>query len=222
MTKEQMQKMKIAYIINIIIAILTVLASIIMFTGFKFMHGVEPVLETTKIGMFRFFTVDSNVFMGIVALVIAIQERKFIQEKIQEIPTRYYRLKLMATTGVGLTFFIVIVYLGPISAGGIPSMLRNSNLFFHLLIPLMSILNFTVFEKTDKLRLQDTLVGLIPTALYACYYLSNVLIHMENGKVSTLYDWYWFVQSGVWTAVIVVPIIFVFSYLISLFLWSFP
>lgn len=32
-----------------------VIASIIMFTGIKFMYGAEPVLESTTLGMFRFF-----------------------------------------------------------------------------------------------------------------------------------------------------------------------
>ena len=41
-------------------------------------------------------------------------------------------------------------YLGPISDGGITSLLMNSNLFFHFLIPIISILNFILFEKTDK------------------------------------------------------------------------
>ena len=51
---------KISLAINICIFIFTILASIIMFTGFKFMHGTDIVLESTKLGMFRFFTVDSN------------------------------------------------------------------------------------------------------------------------------------------------------------------
>ena len=51
--------------------IITVVASIIMFTGFKFMHTYENVLESTKIGMLRFFTVESNLLMGIVSLLFA-------------------------------------------------------------------------------------------------------------------------------------------------------
>ena len=43
---------------------------------------------------------------------------------------------------------------------------------------------------------------------------------MENGKVSPVYDWYWFVQNGVWTAIIVVPLMFLITYLITLILWK--
>lgn len=215
-----LKKNKISMILNTIIVIFTIIASIIMFTGFKFMHGSEPVLESTKIGMFKFFTVDSNLFMGLVSLLFVTQEYKLLKGKIDNISIKMYILKLMATTGVGLTFFIVFAYLGPISDGGISSMLMNSNLFFHLLIPILSMITFILFESTDKLEFKKSFYGLIPTLMYALYYLINVLIHMENAKVSPEYDWYWFVQNGVWTAIIVVPMILFISYIISLALWK--
>ena len=209
----------ISLIINIIVVLLTLIASIIMFTGFKFMYGYEPLLETTKIGMLKFFTVQSNLLMGIVSLLFAIKEVKLLKEKKDDIPLKMYIFKLMAATAVGLTFSVVFLYLGHIAKGGILSMLMNSNLFFHLIIPVISILNFIILEKTDKIKFKYTFCGLIPTFLYGIYYLTNVLLHIENGKVSTIYDWYWFVQGGVWTAVIVVPVIFILTYLISLIIW---
>ena len=208
-------KKKLSLILNIIIVILTIFASFLMFTGIKITHGAEPILETTKIGMFKFFTVDSNIFMGIIALIYAIKE---ITNK--EITKTMYKLKLMATTAVSLTFIIVFTYLGPISKDGIISLLQNSNLFFHLVIPVLSIITFTLFEKTNKLKFKDTLYGIIPTIIYATLYLINIIIHMENGKVSPVYDWYWFVQNGVKTAIIVAPMIIIISYIISLILWK--
>ena len=56
--------------------------------------------------------------------------------------------------------------------------------------------------------------------LYAVFYLINIVIHMENGKVSPKYDWYWFVQNGVWTASLVIPLVAVITYVISLVLWK--
>ena len=214
------KSIKISLIINILVAIMTIVASIIMFTGFKFMYAYETVLEGTKIGMLRFFTVQSNLLMGIVSLLFAIDEVRLLKNKINEMGAKMYNLKLMSCTAVGLTFFVVFAYLGPISKGGIPSMLMNSNLFFHLLIPVISILNFICFEKTNNIRLKNTLCGLIPTALYEGYYLTNIFIHMENGKVSPIYDWYWFVQNGVWTSVIIAPMILVISWIISLLIWK--
>ena len=209
---------KISLCLNIIIVVLTIIASIIMFTGFKFMED-EMILTSTKIGMFRFFTVDSNVLMGLSALVFSIYEIKVLKGKLEEIPIKIYILKLMATVGVGLTFLTVFCYLGPISKGGIPSMLKNSNLFFHFIIPVLSILNFILFERTDKIKFKYTFMGVLPMMIYAIYYTINVLIHIENNKVFPKYDWYWFVQGGLWQIAIVIPLIFGGTYLISLILW---
>ena len=213
------KNIKISLTINIIITILTIIASIIMFTGFRFMSGNDVVLESTKIGMFKFFTVDSNIFMGIAALIFSILEIKLLKGNIDKIPKSAYIMKYMATSSVTLTCFIVFVYLGPITSGGVLVLLKNSNLFFHLIIPVLSIINYIFFEKTN-LSFKTTIYGIIPTILYGIFYLINILIHMENGSVSTKYDWYWFVQNGVWTSFIVMPIILLISYIISIILWK--
>ena len=211
-----MKKLKISLILNVIIFILTVLATIMMFTGFKFMKGMEPVLEATGFSLLKFFTVESNLFVGIISLIFSIKEIKIIKGNEKGLSTKMYLLKYMSTSAVSLTFFIVFSYLGPISKGGI-----ISNLFFHLIIPVLSIINFTIFEKTNKIKFKQVIYGIIPTFLYGLYYCINVLTHIENGKVSYVYDWYWFIQNGVWTAIIVIPVIFLISYLISLCLWHF-
>ena len=211
--------LKISLVLNIIIAVMVLVACIIMFTGFKFMKGSEPVLETTKLGMFKFFTVDSNIFMGIMALLFALKEIKLLRKEEKEISHLYYLLKFMATTSVGLTFVVVFGYLGIIIEGGVLILLRNSNLFFHLLVPVLSMITFIIFERTNKLTFKYSFYGLVPMLVYGAFYVINVLTHMHNGYVSPKYDFYWFVQQGVWTAFIVFPIILIITYIISVVLW---
>ena len=210
---------KISIFMNILIFILVLASVIMMFTGFKFMPGYDIVLTASRIEMFKFFTVDSNVLIGIVSLIFAIKEIQLIKGKINDIPTKYYILKLMAVSAVWLTCFVVFTYLGSIAKHGLSSLLMNSNLFFHLIIPVLSILIFIMFEKTDKIKFKHTLYGIVPTVVYGVYYLINVLLHVENGMVSPAYDWYWFVQSGIWTALVVIPLIFGITYIISLIIW---
>lgn len=212
-------KLKISIIINLLTTILTIAACIIMYSGFKFMPGKDIILQATKVEMLKFFTVQSNIFVGIVSLVFAIKEIRLLKGKGKELTVTDYVFKLMSTTAVGLTFLVVFAYLGPITDGGLPVMLKNSNLFFHLIIPVVSILNFVIFERTNKLSFKKSFYGIIPTVLYGIYYVSNILIHAENGKVSTVYDWYWFVQNGIWTAFIVVPMLLGITYVISLIIW---
>ena len=214
------KSIKISLIINIIITVFTVFAITIMFTGFKFMQG-EYVLESTKIGMFKFFTVDSNIFMGVVSLIFAIKEIELLKGKIKEIPISLYIIKLTVTVGVALTFLTVFCYLGPIAETGLVSLLKNSNLFFHLLTPILAIISFIFFERTDKLKFKYSILGILTSLAYAVFYLINILIHIENGKVSPVYDWYWFVQGGLWQALIVMPIMLIITYIISLLFWKF-
>lgn len=212
-------KIKIAFIINIIIVLMTIFAFIVMFTDLKFMSGKETVIASSKVGRLRFFTIDSNLLMGIVAFVFLIQQKKLLDGKTKEIKQKFYIYKLMATCAVSLTFTIVLFYLGQIAPDGLLSMYVNKNLFFHGLIPLLSIINFIFFEKTDKLKFEHTFLALMPIIVYTFYYLTNVLIHIENNIVSPEYDWYYFVQKGVGKIIVVLPLIFVLSYGLSCSLW---
>ena len=210
---------KFSFSINVFVVILVTIALVISLTGFKFMQGYEPASELTYIQIFSYFTVQANTFMGIVSLVFAIKEYQLLNKKIKEIALKYYILKMVATIAVGLTLFVVFTIFGILSKGGIMPLIRNSNLFFHLVIPLISILNFVILEKTDDIKLKHTFYGLIPTALYEVYYATNLMANMKNGKVSPMYDWYNFAQNGLWSTIAVAPIMLGITYIIALTIW---
>ena len=212
-------KTKISLILNYLIFIFVVLGTVIMFTGYKFTYLKEPVLEAKGLAVFKFFTVDSNILMGISAIIFAHKERKLLTRKINDIPLGYYILKFMATVSVCLTFLIVFLYLGRIAEGGLISLLQNSNLFFHLIIPLLSIVSFTIFEHTDKIKFNYVICGLIPMLLYGIYYVINIIVHVEDGVISPKYDWYWFAQNGVNGIYVTAFTIIAFTYVIGIIIW---
>lgn len=211
---------RISIAINIIIFILSVIGTIFMLEGIQFM-GPEDTLAATRIEMFKFYTVDSNILMGIISAIFIVYELRLIKGQIEIIPTKIYVLKLMGTVGVTLTFLTVVLYLGHIAENGFFSMFMNTNLFFHLIIPVLSIITFIFFEKTDKMEFKHTFTGTTTMLIYAIFYVINILLHIEDGTVSPTYDWYWFVQQGIWTIIIVLPLMMLFTYLISLCLWKF-
>ena len=217
--EESFNKVKISMILNYIIFVFTMFATVAMFTGIKFMSGVEAALEKPSFGMLRLFTVQANIFMGITSLIMALKERRLLLGKIKLIPTKYYVLKLVSTVSVALTFLVVFTYLAPLAPGGIMILLQNSNLFFHLVIPILSIITFCFFEVTNSIKFKYTFYSLLPTFIYAIYYIINILIHVENGSVRKKYDWYLFVQGGLNKAFIVAPVIFLITYVIGVILW---
>ena len=200
------KKYKVSLILNILIVVMVLFATIAMFTGFKFMNSKDIVLTKSNIEMFKFYTVDSNLFMGIVSLIFII----FLLRK-KNIPKLIYIFKLSATIGVMLTFLTTAIYLAPYAKYGYFSVFTNSNLFFHFLVPAVSFISVVFFEKTNKLNFKECLIVVIPTIIYALCYVINILMHLENGKVIAKYDFYGFANGGV----IGIVIVFIFMILVT-------
>lgn len=212
--------MIISFIINIILSILTINAIIMSITGFKFMYGPEPYPELISVPIYSYYTVQSNVFMGIVSFVFANREYQIFKGRKKEIPLTYYIFKMVATVAVSLTFFVVFAIFGFMSRGGHIPLLRNSYLFFHLIIPVMSILNYVIFEKTNILKFKHIFYGLLPTILYEIYYTINLLVNMKNGAVSLKNDWYSFAQNGLLRTILVVPMMLGITFGLSFVIWK--
>jgi len=120
-----------------------------------------------------------------------------------------------------MTMIVVVVFLAPAARGGYFSLFKNTNLFMHLLIPLVCIISFVFFESTKKLRFAVAFAGMIPMFLYAVYYCINIALHLENGEISRKYDWYGFAIGGIRFAPVSLAVIFSLTFLISLLLWLF-
>ena len=209
-----MKKIKVSLILNIIIVLLVIFATIFMFTGFKFMPG-GSLLEVSKVEMFKFFTVDSNILMGIVSLIFIIYEKKLLKNKIKEIPKKVYILKLIATSGISLTFITTSFFLAP--TYGFYAMFNNNNLLFHLVVPVISIITYIFFEKHDN-KYKYAILGIIPMFLYSIFYTTNILIHLNNGGLTFKYDFYGFLQGNLNNIYLVIPVIYLISYIISVLL----
>ena len=128
-------------------------------------------------------------------------------------------IKYISTIAVTLTFLVTLFYLAPSLGDKFIYLYQNSNLFFHLLVPILSFISFTCFEKVE-LEFKYTLYGISTMVAYGLYYLINILIHQENGKVSIEYDWYGFVKYGISFIFIVFPLMLIVTYIISLFTYK--
>lgn len=213
-----MDKIKKSLILNIIIFILVLLGTIFMMTGFQFM-GKTHLLASTGISPFKFYTVDSNVLAGLSSLILIIYEYLILKNKINNIPRFVYLFKYISVVGVSLTFIVTLFYLSPLYGDKFIFLYKNSNLIFHLIVPILSFISFVLYEKTE-LRYKDTLYGISTMIIYGIYYIINIIMHQENGVVSITYDWYSFVRGGLSSIFIVFPVILLVTYLISLFVYK--
>lgn len=213
-----MDKVKISFSLNIVITILVLFSTVCMIFGIKFMNSFDP-FSSLGIDALKYYTVDSNLFVGIVSFILSIFEYKLMKGKIECIPSYIYKLKYVSTVCVILTFVVTTFYLAPSSSFGFFAFFQNSNLFFHLIIPIISLVSFVFFERC-KINFINTFYGLLPSFIYGILYGYNVLTHIEGGKASPLYDWYGFLAGGVDTLVIVILIMLLINYLICFIIWK--
>ena len=198
-----------AFILNILIVVLVTVATVWMMTSPALL-----ALTASRLGALKYFTVDSNILVGVAALLMAISQYR------GKVAPWLYVLKLVATVGVTITMLVTVFYLGFVVSTGYFSMFQGSNFFFHLIVPLLSIIVFVFFEKTDCIAFKCNFLSFIPIVLYGIYYAVSVLTHMENGAVQKGYDWYKFFQFGVKSILIVYPFFLGFTFLVSFALWK--
>ncbi len=122
------------------------------------------------------FTILSNIFLGIIALIaatIAIQNPK--KDVSKTISTWY----LIATSSGMLTFLTVIIFLAPmraISGKNYFDMVLEQMFFLHFLNPVLAAINYVFFMNKEKINLKPRLLALLPPIIYASPYILCVCI----------------------------------------------
>ena len=175
---------------NLVIVILAVIGIILMVTG----TSEEGALQASGIENFKFYTVLTNAFCGIVALIylVCIFAKKGTE--------KMAALKLAAVCGVAITFAVVAFMFGPLY--GFPNFYKRGNLYFHLLLPVTAMIEFIVVRR-KKMPFRYTVFAAIPTLLYAIGYLLNILINGLGGPWPDTNDFYGFLNWG-WPGGIVI------------------
>lgn len=211
------KRIKKSMVFNGFIVLFVLLGTIFMFTGFQFMNKTEE-LSGTGLSAFKFYTVDSNILVGIISTILLIYEIRFITNK-KEIPNYVYILKLIGTVSVTLTFIITLFYLAPAFKNEFYLLYQNSNLFFHLIVPILSFISF-IFLEYKPLPFYTTFLGIITMPIYGMYYTLNILTHMDNHTINNELDWYGFVKGGFLSMIVAFLIILLLTYGISYSEWK--
>ena len=212
-----MKDLKKAYILNICLAAFEIFSISWMMSGIN-----GGVLSAAKLASLQYFTVDSNILMGIFALWAAIDQGRVLKGEKADVSVLTYVLKLTGTVGVTLTMLVTIFFLEPTMGRtyGFFSLFEKSNFFLHLVNPVLSIIVFLCFEKSSKIEFKHTFAAVIPLVIYGIYYVAEALTHMTDGVINKGYDWYGFFVLGVRSAYIVLPLIAIITWLISFALWK--
>ena len=170
-------------IFNILMVILAVTGIVLMLTG----KPEGAALQSSGIGNLKFYTVLSNVFCGIVALIYLVC---ILTGKGRD---KMAWLKLAAVCGVAITFAVVAFMFGPLY--GFPQFYKRGNLIFHLILPLLAMAEFIAVRR-KRIPFKYTVMAAVPTFIYGFCYMMNILINGIGGPWPDTNDFYAFLSWG--------------------------
>ena len=176
--------MTVDRILNVFIALLTLL----LVLGFFRKDGKwEP--ERGKFAL-RFFTTQSNILVAAASLLTALA-----LSSEGTIPRWIWTLKYIGTAAVTVTMLTVFLFLAPsIGKDWVKYLLTGSDIFMHLLTPLLALFTFCVFER-QGMTFCESLWGLLPVLLYGPLYLYKILFAPPEKRWD---DFYGFNKQGKW------------------------
>ena len=143
------------------------------------------VLMASGLENLKYFTVLSNIFCLIVAIIFIVLS--LMRKKCPII------LKLISVSGVALTFAIVAFFLAPMYPD--LNMYEGTNRLFHLIVPIVAMIEFIMYEQERKMPFKYTFFAAIPSLIYGNCYLANCLIN-GVGEWPETNDWYGFLNWG--------------------------
>lgn len=208
--KKLARKHVVALVINIIIVVMEPATWCMML----FSRSDMPL---TSIGLLslRYFTVLSNLLLGLASLIYAICLIRVLRGSVEHAPIWAHRLKFAAMTAVTVTLMTVLLFLGPTLGYG--AMFAGVNFWFHLALPVLGIVEFILFDVSEPVSFKGTLLGVLPTFIYGIFYCGNILINgVGEGRATN--DWYGFAMWGVEYMPVVFAIMLLATWLFAIVL----
>ncbi len=180
-----------------------------------FSFGPHGALSAPGLGALKYFTVLSNLFQAVTSIAWVVMLVRQSRGRIPGPSRRLCRLKYAAAVAVGLTFFTVLLFLGPLY--GYESMYDHANLWFHLVVPLLAMVDFALLDRAATVPLGDFRFAMLPMLAYAVYYIGNLLVN-GVGKGANTNDWYGFAKAGLRGAILAFVIILTGNAILALLL----
>ena len=158
--------------------------------------------------LFRFFTTLSN-------LLLALSSAAVLACSPGELPLWTVIFKYAGTCAVTVTMLTVLLFLGPVSQGW-KGLLTGLELILHLICPLLALVSFIFFEKTE-MPLWTLAVGVAPVLIYGALYCCKVVFAPEERRWE---DFYGFNRGGKWALSLFLMV--VAAAVIAFTLWIIP
>ena len=159
---KSQKKLLIAFIINLCIVVF---------------ESIGLILSINKHGLlvFQFYTELCNYFALVASFLFCIYCIIATRKK-SKLPTWIHVLRFVSSAGLFITIFVVLTVLIPIQPHTfVDMMFKGSNIFQHLLCPVLSIISFIFFESETKIATKHIFAIILPTV---CYGLTCIILNI--------------------------------------------
>ncbi len=171
----------IKILIKAAIVVIGVLGIILTAISTEFMGGAS---------VFFFFTVQSNIFIMLMALIFLINEVVVLISKKSFINQVLLHIKYVATVAITITFLVFFTMLAPLM--GMDYLLSFKNFSLHAIVPILAIVDFFLFDKDIKLTYKSSLLATISPICYVVFVYVGAIFKIQYGK--DLYYPYFFLN----------------------------
>lgn len=168
-------------VIKAVLVIVGVLGIVLTAQSTDFMGGGS---------VFFFFTVQSNIFIMLMALIFLVNEVAVLITKKSFINQVLLHIKYTATVAITITFLVFFTMLAPLM--GVDYLLSFKNYSLHAIVPILAIVDFFLFDKDIQLTYKSSLLATIPPICYVVFVYVGAIFKIQYTK--DLYYPYFFLN----------------------------
>ena len=140
--------------------------------------------------VFFFFTVQSNIFIILMALLFLINEVVNLITKKSFINEIFRKVKYVATVAITVTFLVFFTMLAPLM--GVDYLLSFNNFSLHAIVPILAIIDFILFDTDIHLTYKNSLIATIAPISYVIFVYVGAIFKLQYGE--NLYYPYFFLD----------------------------
>lgn len=140
--------------------------------------------------VFFFFTVQSNIFIMLMALIFLVNEVVVLITKKSFINQALLHIKYTATVAITITFLVFFTMLAPLM--GVDYLLSFKNYSLHAIVPILAIVDFFLFDKDIQLTYKSSLLATMPPICYVIFVYVGAIFKIQYAK--DLYYPYFFLN----------------------------
>ena len=162
-------------------------------------------------GYLKAFTNLSNILAAVASAVVLFYNIRGLKQNGGELPRGAVALQYAASAAVGLTFVVVVFFLGPMfeqMGKGYFTMFKQEMFFFHFFNPVLCGIELVLLERSYILGWKENLIAMLPMAAYSVVYTVCVL-------TGTWSDFYNFTLGDLKLTAPAIGIVYAIAFLIA-------